>query len=180
MPKYRNANINFTIRSLRRNDIREVIKNYYSRYEELERNPDLGLAMQEAKPSMKSEFEWAKRLMKDIRQRNAIALVAVVDGHVVGMCDIRTELIMEKQHVGSLGIAINDGYRSLGIGTALMRKIIAKSRGRFEILRLDVLGINRRAMSLYKRLGFKVYGKLPKGYMRGQKRMDHIMMYLRL
>lgn len=167
----------FKIRDFRKKDVRAIIKNYYSRYTELERNPNLGLAMQEKQPSMNEELKWATKLLKDIRERNALASVAEINGKIVGMCDVRTESIMEKQHVGSVGIAVNEGYRSIGIGTALVNDIIRKSKGRFEILRLDLFAINRKALGLYAKSGFKVYGKLPKGYMRGRRRIDHVMMY---
>ena len=39
---------------------------------------------------------------------------------------------MERQHLGSLGIAINEDYRSMGIGSVLLKEIISKSKGRFE------------------------------------------------
>ncbi len=171
--------MDFRVRPLRRGDVKQVIANYYLRYEEVERNPDLGLSMQEGKPTMKSELAWAKRLLKDIRQRNAIATVAIVGKKIVGMADVRTETIMERQHVGSVGVAINEGYRSMGIGTALMKDLVMRSKGRFEILVLDVMSINKAAMGLYKKLGFKVYGTLPKGYMRQGRRIDHTLMYLR-
>lgn len=176
----KHAKAAFKIRDFRQRDVIAVIKNYYSRYYELERNPNLGLAMQEKKPSMKEELKWAAKLLKDIRERNALASVAEVDGKVVGVCDVRTESYMEKQHVGSVGISINEGYRSIGIGTALLEDIIRKSRGRFEILRLDLFAINRKALGLYAKSGFKVYGRLPKGYIRGSRRIGHIMMYRRL
>lgn len=172
--------MDFRVRPLRRGDVKQIIANYYLRYDEAKRNPDLGLSMQEGKPTMKSELKWAQRLLRDIRQRNAIATVATVGEKIVGMADIRTETIMERQHVGSVGIAINEGYRSNGIGTALMKDLIKRSKGRFEILILDVMSINKAAIGLYKKLGFRVYGTLPKGYMRGNRRIDHILMYLSL
>lgn len=170
----------FRIRDLKKKDVKAIIKNYYARYEELERNPNLGLAMQEAKPSMKEELKWAAKLLKDIRERNAFASVAEIDGKIVGTCDVRTESYMEKQHVGSVGIAVNEGYRSMGIGTALLSDIISKSMGRFEILRLDLFAINGKALSIYSKAGFKMYGRLPMGYMRGKRRIDHLMMYRKL
>ena len=67
----------------------------------------------------------------------------------------------------------------MGIGTALMKDLVKRSKGRFEILVLDVMSINKAAMGLYKKLGFKVYGTLPKGYMRQGRRIDHTLMYIR-
>lgn len=49
-------------------------------------------------------------------------------------------------------IYLEEKYRNLGIGTDIIKEIISRN----EIVYLWVYKLNKRAVSLYKRLGFKI------------------------
>lgn len=83
-------------------------------------------------------------------------LLAVNDNDVViGWCDIVTR---EKypSTTGFIGIGLLPEYRGKGIGSELMRKAmeLASERG-FNEIRLDCRRSNKRAIKLYKKLGFR-------------------------
>lgn len=88
------------------------------------------------------------------------ALVAEVDGHVVGACWVRTT--DEYGHIDdqtpSFAISLYQPYRGHGIGTALMHEMLNE---------LQVTGYARASLSvqkdnpalhLYERLGFRIVG----------------------
>ena len=101
-----------------------------------------------------------------------IFLVAEVNGKVVGynMCriefgvsNLRTSFA-RKGHV--ISVAVMQGFRGLGIGKALMELGLTrvKESGAAEIY-LEVRVSNMVAVTLYKKLGFKVV-RVSEGYYR--------------
>ena len=88
-------------------------------------------------------------------------LVAEVEGVVVGSLDafmrpLPSEGSMRMPRRGALiGIAVDEGWRGRGIGTALMDAAEAWARGRgYDTLELDVADPNGDARRLYERLGY--------------------------
>lgn len=97
---------------------------------------------------------------------NEIEIVAIVDGKIAGTAGI--EAVGKKyklKHRAELGISILKEYWRLGIGKALMNACIqcAKEAGYVQ-LELNVVADNERALVLYKSLGFKEWGRNPKGF----------------
>jgi RimJ/RimL family protein N-acetyltransferase len=87
-------------------------------------------------------------------------LVARVDGKVVGGASIHPHA-EKRAHVADFGIYIREGYRNLGLGTALTKELIeiAKEQG-LEILQLSVYATNKRAFNVYKKCGYRECGRL--------------------
>jgi ribosomal protein S18 acetylase RimI-like enzyme len=81
--------------------------------------------------------------------------VALIDGKVVGWCDILPIDRPTMAHGGVLGVGVLQQHRGKGIGTALVRAAIdmAKAAGLTRI-ELTVREQNARAIALYERLGF--------------------------
>ena len=97
---------------------------------------------------------------------NEIEIVAIVDGKIAGTAGI--EAVGKKyklKHRAELGISILKEYWRLGLGKALMNACIqcAKEAG-YAQLELNVVADNERALVLYKSLGFKEWGRNPKGF----------------
>lgn len=87
-------------------------------------------------------------------------LVARVDGKVVGGASIHPQTD-KRAHVAEFGISIREGYRNMGIGSALIAELIKIAKQReFEILQLSVYATNKRALHVYKKCGFKESGRL--------------------
>jgi L-amino acid N-acyltransferase YncA len=111
------------IREVEWKDMDDLIANYYSYYKELKERPDFGIVFYEAMPNFASEIEWFSSLYKGVEEGNVIAVVAVEDGKVVGLCDVhRTRPGSEMSHVGLLGITLRKGYRGKGLGEQMMKK----------------------------------------------------------
>jgi RimJ/RimL family protein N-acetyltransferase len=86
-------------------------------------------------------------------------MVALLDGIVVGWCDVLPANGQARSHIGTLGIGLVPSARRLGIGEKLMKSAIdaawATGLTRIELtVRVD----NENAKALYERLGFIVEG----------------------
>lgn len=170
----------FTIRKLKAEDQRDLIDVYFSYFDELKSNKEFGLLLPNKKPSVKDENKWFSDKWRSIMRGDTIASVAVVDGKVVGLCDIYGSTGTPNAHVGHLGIAIRAGYRGIGIGKELMKHALENAGKRFEIVNLSVFNVNKNAIKLYSSLGFKKYGSLPNGIKRGKSYFNEDLMYLAL
>ncbi|MBL7479688.1 GNAT family N-acetyltransferase [Legionella bononiensis] len=86
-------------------------------------------------------------------------LVALHEDKVIGWCDISPLDRPVFAHIGSLGIGVIDGYRSMGVGRALIRAALkeAQQKGLTRI-ELTVREQNKRAINLYKEVGFVIEG----------------------
>jgi ribosomal protein S18 acetylase RimI-like enzyme len=87
--------------------------------------------------------------------------IILVDGERVGVLAVEerpTELFLAN-------IEIVPPWRGKGLGTAILRSLIARGRGRRLPVTLQVLKVNRRALALYEREGFKHVGETPTHYL---------------
>ena len=110
--------------------------------------------------------EEAKFLEEKTNSPREIELIAIVDGKVAGTAGI--EAVGEKykvKHRAEFGISILKAYWGLGLGKALAQACVqcAKEAG-YTQLELNVAAENKRALSLYKSLGFEEFGRNPKGF----------------
>jgi RimJ/RimL family protein N-acetyltransferase len=105
-----------------------------------------------------------QRILRQFRGRAGCYLVAEQDGEIVGTATFARAKPEKSRHVGSLGIALRRDVRGRGLGRAMMEVGIewARSAG-IRKLTLGVFASNRRAIRLYRRLGF-----VPEGRLRGQ------------
>ncbi|MDE1804706.1 MAG: GNAT family N-acetyltransferase, partial [Candidatus Micrarchaeota archaeon] len=171
----------FIVRPVSRRDRDDLVGCYYSYWEERKQNPLLGLGFLAKKPTLKEEREWFKSMCDSVRRGDTIASVAEVGGKVVGLCDVKGQhRLADTTHVGVLGIAIRKEFRAMGVGSALLKDVIRRSKRRFDIITLSVFGTNKKAEELYRKVGFRRYGVLRGGLRRNGEHIDHIYMYLRL
>ena len=122
---------------------------------------------------IRGEREW----IRGFDNRLSVLYVAEVDGRVVGQADGRISQFAKARHVASFGIAIIRAYRGLGIGTALMTRVLAwmKDRG-IEKAVLEVFSTNERAIALYRKLGFEVEAIRQRHYKVGGEYVDDMHM----
>lgn len=139
--------------------------------------------LKDVKVNLREEKKWLKSLLSEIKSKKKVAYVVEhkKSGNIVGMCNI-TKGNFAASHIGNLGIAIKKEFRGIGLGKALMNYTIeqAKKKLNIEMVTLSVFKNNKIAISLYKKLGFKVYGELKRGLKRDGKYYDEILMYKRL
>ena len=97
---------------------------------------------------------------------NAVELIAIVDGKIVGSAGIDPVGHKYKvKHRAHFGITVLKDYWGLGLGRALTNACIqcAVSAG-YDQLELNVVADNDRAISLYRSVGFVEFGRNPRGF----------------
>jgi len=156
-----------------------VTECYYSYYDEIKENPTLGLTLFADRPSLSSELDWFAQNYKKMADGDGVFMVAEVDSHVVGVCEVeRVTYNPEVSHRGELGLAIRKEYRGKGVGTALLGQTLERCKGKFEIIQLSVFSINQMAKSLYEKFHFKSIGVRPRSIKRGDRYFDEDIMIL--
>lgn len=97
---------------------------------------------------------------------NSVEICAYVDGVLVGTAGIGAVGRKDKQkHRAEFGISIDENHQGRGIGRALTEACIecAKKAGYMQ-LELEVVADNKGAVSLYNGVGFREYGRNPRGF----------------
>ena len=108
----------------------------------------------------------AQFLQKKTESGNEIEILAEVGGAVVGTAGIESVGAKEKvRHRAVFGISVDRAYWGLGIGRALTEACVecAGAAG-YAQLELDAVAENRNALALYESVGFKEYGRNPRGF----------------
>lgn len=101
---------------------------------------------------------------KNIDYDKVLAIVAVTaDGRIVANASLQFNPQEALRHKAEFAITVHDNYQNLGIGTALLKHLlgIAKEKD-LKIVHLTVRADNKRAISLYKKIGFKTEGTFQK------------------
>ncbi len=110
-------------------------------------------------PSAVSEPSESYFVGEMIRSGETLVLVAEADGDVVGNVLVSVEQSSVSDHIGVLSIAIRDGWRDVGIGSAMVRAAQAWIREHgLAKLALGVFPDNERAVAVYEHAGFQREG----------------------
>ena len=129
-----------------------------------------------------AEADEAKFLKAREESDNEIEICAFVDGKLTGTAGIEAIGGKEKiRHRAEFGIAIEKAYWGRGIGKALMLACIecAKNAGYLQ-LELEVVADNASAVRLYESVGFREFGRNPRGFRARSGWQELILMRLEL
>ncbi len=109
----------------------------------------------------------------------SLMLVAEIEGQIIASADVSSHGAKSRvQHRAELGISVKREYWHQGIGSAFMERLISFAEGSdFEQIELTVESKNQRALGLYHKYGFIVYGTRPHGmkYPDGSYDNDYLM-----
>ncbi len=127
------------------------------------------------------ENKGLKATMEKIKKKEMTRLFAIHNNEIIGSCGVE-KCDTTASHTGKIGIAIAKNYRRIGLGKFMMSCIIKEAQKtlKSEIIILHVYSKNKPAQKLYKKLGFKVAGSVPRGIKHHGKYMDDILMYKKL
>lgn len=102
-----------------------------------------------------------KLIKMDTENRNNLFLVAVMNDKIIGFSRCEGNYLRRTSHKVEFGVCVLKDYWGFGIGTNLLKESIAwaDSNGIHKIT-LHVLETNDKAITLYKKYGFKTEGLL--------------------
>ena len=168
------------IKQLSKKDLRNVkkLRDFINSFVEEDAQIDMN-----KKVSLKEERKWLEAHLKSIKKHKTVFLVAEDNKIIVGTTGIDLGF-WRHSHVGRFGITIRKGYRGIGLGTYLIKKIMKLAKKELKpkprIIRLSVLPTNKPARELYKKAGFKKVAVIPKQMEFRRKLRDEIIMLLYL
>lgn len=116
------------------------------------------------KQTLKDEQEWVKKVAKAVRNKQRVTLMARDGNKIVANTEIEMRAFRQN-HIGKFGIAIHKDYRGIGLGKYMMAEVLKLAKKHLPGLKvfwLDVYENNKPAIALYKKMGFKIVGKIPK------------------
>ncbi len=112
---------------------------------------------------------------------NALLLLATAEDSVVGVVNFKPCERPEEAHGGIFGVSTAKAWRGRGVGTRLIRALIAWAPERgFRRIALEVFANNPDAVRLYERLGFEHEGVRREGALIGGEPVDILQMALLL
>ncbi len=130
------------------------------------------------------EFDYTVEGAAEVLRRRrddprALMILAEIDGDIIATSDVMPMGAKSRTlHRATLGMSVRQDYWWKGIGSAMMERLIAHARqSEFEQIELEVVSTNRRAINLYVKYGFQVYGTRPHGmkYPDGSYANDYMM-----
>ncbi len=124
-------------------------------------------------PSMERTVDF----LRDSLDAGNLHLAAVVDGEIVGWCDVCRHSPEIEAHVGTLGIGLLPAQRGRGLGKVLLDVTIAAAeRLDFRRIELTVFSENHRAIALYEGRGFVREGLMRAAARFGEDYRDVVLM----
>lgn len=165
-----------TIRHVKESDIDGIWNNFNNVVDE-------GLYLPVFFP-VRSEFE-KHSWYNNIKKEREICIVAIHPKlknpyHILGQCEISNLEWDAATHVGKLGIIVQTKFRDLGIGFNLIDEAIRESKNlnNKEKIILSCFSNNKRALYLYKKMGFQILGIRKKQFYMDLKYYDEILLDL--
>jgi len=166
------------IRFLKRADIKRVslFKKYINELAE----DDSALISKKTKVTLREEKEWIKSHLKEIRERKRVIIVAEDNGKIIGLAEVALLKSSTQKHIANFGISILKDYRSIGLGTYLMKEILKSAKKKLKpkpkMLRFGAFAVNKVALYLYKKMGCNPVAKIPRQFKLKGKFYDEIIM----
>ncbi len=128
--------------------------------------------------TLESEYQ----IINSTRESEDSAWFTVFEGdRVVANCTFAPSgYQMKLRHRCNIAIAIELDYCSCGLGSVLFERAIDTARKMgYEQIELGVYEDNDRGLALYKKMGFKEYGRIPRAFkLKDGTYIDEITMVL--
>ncbi|MDZ7798662.1 MAG: GNAT family N-acetyltransferase [Patescibacteria group bacterium] len=128
--------------------------------------------------SRAKEEKWVKNVLHKILNKKAVYLVGELNGQVIGWASVFKGKFTNKKHIGQAAVSLRSEYRGRGLAKKLIKKAIseAKKHLKTKIIKLNVYAENKKAIKLYKSLGFERVGQIKKGRYHFGRYIDLIIM----
>jgi len=128
---------------------------------------------------LEGEKKFLDEILTKIINKHTVMLLVFKGKELIGNSVINMQAKVHS-HVGNIGISIAKDYRGEGIGKLLMSLLLTEAKKNLVTIKIATLGVfanNPIAQSMYKKMDFIEYGKLPQGIIYKNKYIDYILMY---
>lgn len=106
--------------------------------------------------------EKTKKIQNSIQSETEVNILCLIDGKIVGNCQIRYSPQQKIRHRGRVAIALLREYWGNHIGSILFEEMISIARQwNLTQLELEFVEGNERARGLYEKMGFRIIGEIP-------------------
>ncbi|MGW1375955.1 N-acetyltransferase family protein [Streptomyces sp. NPDC002446] len=131
-------------------------------------------------PGADEVAELMDRVLRAARAGDGALRAAYLDRRLVGLGYwLRHALPTNRQHADLDKVAVAAKAHGRGVGRALTCALVADAReAKIEVLTLEARADNARALALYRSLGFREYGRLPRFIAMGGRRYDKVFYML--
>lgn len=140
------------------------------RLESLQKDPlAFGSSYKEEKKL--TETEWKKRMKN--------CLFALSKGEPIGMLAVVFPQKEKSSHIANIfGFYVKESHRNEGVGNCLLMNALSRINKNKKIIKIDLTACTEQkaAISLYKKFGFKIIGKLRKDSYENKKFYDAYIM----
>lgn len=111
-----------------------------------------------------TEYWQLNYISKMNQDPNGVMFACYIDERPVGLCKLWFETREREQHRAVLSVAVAKSFWGKGIGTELLKTAVDIARQRKGIIQveLQVVASNRRAIRLYRKLGFRRVARYPR------------------
>ena len=122
--------------------------------------------------------EEARYIERSRQQTDALYLLALLGGRIVGILNFEPGTRRQFRHAGEFGMTVLQQHRGIGVGSALLDLFLEWARERRQItkLNLKVRADNQLAIALYKSRGFTVEGVQTRSVLRNGRHHDALWM----
>jgi RimJ/RimL family protein N-acetyltransferase len=109
----------------------------------------------------KTEVEMREWIGGMLRNPAEILILAELQGRIVGNLDFHAGGRKRTAHVGEIGMGMLPELRGKGLGSLLIKQMIAWAQDvpQLEKINLRVISTNQRALNLYTKFGFEEEGR---------------------
>ncbi len=113
--------------------------------------------------TVEQEEAWVRR---SVASDSSLVIACYINGEVAGNCSLDFYGGIKNRHRSVISISVLKKYWGLGIGSALLSELIdaASAHDGTEIIELEVIEGNDRAIRLYEKMGFKIMSEKPNAF----------------
>jgi putative acetyltransferase len=129
---------------------------------------------------LEDEVKWIEKYLENPR---GMIILAEHAGKVVGILDFTAYKSDKMRHRGILGVSVHSDMRGEGVGQLFFKKLLQEVRviEGLTHIELSMMSENHEAYHLYKKVGFKEFGRRPQAYKQPDGSFcDEVMMAIEL